>query len=140
MLFAVFGRYFKDERFTEIQQFFTHLEEKKLNYIVYEKYYADCIKNGVKIAVKPTVFDSYEDFSRHPVDVVVSIGGDGTLLNTLQFIRSSGIPVVGINTGRLGFLAGIPASESGKMLDDVVKGPKTGEQSRPVRGSELCVE
>lgn len=48
------------------------------------------------------IFDSYEQLSG--VDMVISLGGDGTLLGSATFIRDSGIPVAGINFGRLGFL------------------------------------
>jgi NAD+ kinase len=44
-------------------------------------------------------------------DVLISLGGDGTLLDTLSLIRDSGIPVIGINFGRLGFLASINKDE-----------------------------
>lgn len=40
------------------------------------------------------------------------MGGDGTLLETIAFVRNSGIPILGINTGRLGFLAGVTVAEA----------------------------
>lgn len=81
----------------------------------------------VKAGVKVTVYRPLYDFlvsQREPVDLIagtfrehdelhpatgflMSIGGDGTFLNSINIIRNSGIPVVGINTGRLGFLATI---------------------------------
>ena len=45
------------------------------------------------------------------VDFFMSIGGDGTFLEAITFVRDSGIPMVGINSGRLGFLADIAQSE-----------------------------
>jgi NAD+ kinase len=53
---------------------------------------------------------------------VVSIGGDGTILMCLEFVRENETPIVGINTGRLGFLAGVAANESTAMIDDLQKG------------------
>lgn len=52
------------------------------------------------------VFSSHEDFHQG-IDLAFSIGGDGTFLRTVAFIRDSGVPILGINTGRLGFLANI---------------------------------
>ncbi len=43
----------------------------------------------------------------HPIDFLISLGGDGTLLDTIAFVRDKEIPVIGINFGRLGFLASI---------------------------------
>lgn len=60
-----------------------------------------------------TQINSYSSFNTLPknTDVVLSIGGDGTLLSTVQLVRNSGIPVLGINTGRMGFLSAIPPEE-----------------------------
>ncbi len=52
------------------------------------------------------VFTKHEDFHQG-VDLAFSIGGDGTFLRTVAYIRDSGVPILGINTGRLGFLANI---------------------------------
>jgi NAD+ kinase len=54
------------------------------------------------------------------VDFMLSIGGDGTFLATLDFIRDSGIPVLGINTGHLGFLANIAQTEINNTIDAIL--------------------
>ncbi|NLY23522.1 MAG: NAD kinase [Bacteroidales bacterium] len=56
------------------------------------------------------------------VDMVVSVGGDGTFLRTSATVGDSGIPVLGINTGRLGFLAAINYSDVDETLQEVMKG------------------
>lgn len=56
------------------------------------------------------------------VDMVVSVGGDGTFLRTSAIVSDSGIPVLGINTGRLGFLAAINYSDVDETMQEVVKG------------------
>jgi NAD+ kinase len=55
-------------------------------------------------------------------DLFCSIGGDGTMLNTVTFVGDSGIPVVGINTGRLGFLSGINIEEIEHSIEDILNG------------------
>jgi len=50
-------------------------------------------------------------------DMVLSVGGDGTFLETVMKVRETGIPVAGVNTGRMGFLANIPADDIGKSID-----------------------
>lgn len=50
-------------------------------------------------------------------DLVLSVGGDGTYLETVMKIKDLGLPVAGVNTGRLGFLANIPAEEIGKSIE-----------------------
>lgn len=53
------------------------------------------------------IIDHFEDLKRNPVDMVVTLGGDGTILEATTLIRDLGIPILGINLGRLGFLASI---------------------------------
>ena len=55
-------------------------------------------------------------------DMLLSVGGDGTFLEAVTFIRDKGIPVAGINAGRLGFLADIAQEEISKALDSILYG------------------
>jgi NAD+ kinase len=55
-------------------------------------------------------------------DLVLSVGGDGTFLETILKVKEMGIPVAGVNTGRMGFLANISADEIGKSVDMLCKG------------------
>lgn len=63
-------------------------------------------------------FSSKEDF-KSGIDLAISLGGDGTFLKTVSYIRSSGVPVMGINTGRLGFLANTNFSDFESTLEKV---------------------
>ncbi len=55
-------------------------------------------------------------------DIVLSVGGDGTFLETVLKVKDLGIPVAGVNTGRMGFLANIPAEEIGHSIDMLCNG------------------
>jgi NAD+ kinase len=61
-------------------------------------------------------FDSYESLSSSKADYLISIGGDGTFLNALSFIKDSGIPVLGVNAGRLGFLSNNPVDSFSEVI------------------------
>jgi NAD+ kinase len=56
-----------------------------------------------------------------PPDLVLSVGGDGTFLETVLKVKDLGIPVAGVNTGRMGFLANIPGEEIGSSVDQLCK-------------------
>lgn len=71
--------------------------------------------------VAPQVFDRFTSKYK-PVDVLCSVGGDGTILSTLPLINDSDIPVFPINTGRLGFLAGIPSDQLENAVSELEKG------------------
>ncbi|MFN8210351.1 MAG: NAD(+)/NADH kinase, partial [Bacteroidales bacterium] len=66
-------------------------------------------------------FSELSELSGLP-DIVLSVGGDGTFLETMIKVKDLGIPVAGINTGRLGFLANISEDEISNSLDHIFSG------------------
>jgi NAD+ kinase len=66
-------------------------------------------------------FSDMTDISGLP-DLVLSVGGDGTFLETVLKVKDLGIPIAGVNTGRMGFLANIPAEEIGRSIDMLCQG------------------
>jgi NAD+ kinase len=83
-----------------------------------------------KVGITET-FDTFN--SRHDlktgIDLALSIGGDGTFIKTVSYIRDSGVPILGINTGRLGFLANISTDQLQETMD-LVKEKKYEYQKR----------
>ncbi len=67
-----------------------------------------------------TEFTSHEDF-KSGIDLSFSLGGDGTFIQNVKYVRDSGVPVMGINTGRLGFLANISKDHIQEAMDLVRK-------------------
>lgn len=67
-------------------------------------------------------FDYLRLGAQNQPDLIICVGGDGTLLDTLPLVRDSGIPVLGLNTGRLGFLAGMNVDGLKKAIEDIEKG------------------
>ena len=73
----------------------------------------------------PEMHHNFEFFSSHDelnktVDFLISLGGDGTILDTVTLIKDKNIPILGINYGRLGFLAGISKTELKTVVDALV--------------------
>lgn len=66
-------------------------------------------------------FSDLSSLSAMP-EMVLSVGGDGTFLETVLKVKDTGIPVAGVNTGRMGFLANIPAEEIGRSIDMLCNG------------------
>lgn len=115
MKIAIYGRPTKDNLSEHIQVLFNKLNESKVEVLIYEPFYR-FISQGL------TLTDSYKTFQSHTalkkgVNFVLSIGGDGTFLETLMYVRDSGIPILGINTGRLGFLANVAKTEINSAID-----------------------
>jgi NAD+ kinase len=72
------------------------------------------------LSEKTDEFNSTSDF-KHGIDLVLSIGGDGTFIQTVGYVRNSGVPILGINTGRLGFLANISKDQIQNTIDQLKK-------------------
>ena len=75
--------------------------------------------SAIKIKGKYSTFSSGDDLDAS-IDCMISLGGDGTLLDTVTFVKDSGIPVLGINYGRLGFLANMGKEEIHSAMDAII--------------------
>jgi NAD+ kinase len=122
MNLGIFGKNLKEEGIQEIENFFKYIEQAGHTCIVFKKFLDECLRMGLVMPSKTFQFSNYESFSAYDVDVMISIGGDGTILETLEYIREKGTPVIGINRGRLGFLAGVQAEDAVAMLKEIEKG------------------
>ena len=71
--------------------------------------------------VEYQTFNSYDQL-KDKADMLFSFGGDGTMLDSLEYVRDTAIPVFGINTGRLGFLSSVAPKETLEAVKRIVKG------------------
>ena len=120
MKIAIYGRDFNDSVLPFVQEVFNALAENNITILIYQKFNT-FIKNKITLPDQVSEFVNHQDLADH-ADVLLSLGGDGTLLDTLSLIRNSQIPVIGINFGRLGFLASINKNEIKKAIEALVKG------------------
>lgn len=118
MKVAIFGRSTIDNTSEHIQLLFHKLNEYKTEILIYEPFY-NFIKQKMQINGSIKTFKTHDELVGN-VDYMFSIGGDGTFLETLTYVRDSGIPIIGINTGRLGFLANIAKTEINKAIDSLL--------------------
>lgn len=109
MRIAVYGREFNNTVLPFVQETFRILDEYGIEIIIYDKFY-DFISDKIKLPSNYTIFTKSDQLSPSN-DILISLGGDGTLLDTLSLVRNSGTPVIGINFGRMGFLASINKTE-----------------------------
>ena len=120
MTAAIYGRPLLTNASAEaFQTLFKKLGKNGVEVLVYEPF-AKAMGKKIKLSAKNT-FSNSKDI-KSSAKFLFSIGGDGTLLETLTLVRESEIPVMGINTGRLGFLSSISADEIETAVDAVLKG------------------
>jgi len=116
MKIAVHGKKFSAESKSAIQEVFEQLKNRKTEILVSD-FFEKILKNA-KIGIgKYAVYNQNQGLSK--VDFIISLGGDGTLLETVCHVGRKGIPIVGINTGRLGFLATTPQDMVKKAIDSI---------------------
>ena len=109
MRIAIYGREFNDTVLPYVQEVFDALAFYQIKTTVHHKYY-EFIRDKVKLFPDMGVYKDCRDLLEQ-ADVLITLGGDGTLLDTQSLVRDSGIPIIGINFGRLGFLASINKNE-----------------------------
>lgn len=123
MKIALFGKSFDEVAMPYIQQLITKLEDVGSVIFIYEPFFK-IIESVVSFNKDYNLFNTHEELKQN-VDYLFSVGGDGTFLDTLTLVRDSGIPVLGINLGRLGFLSSVSKDEISSAINGLIKGEYT---------------
>jgi NAD+ kinase len=121
MKVAVFGRNFPPYARENIATMFSKFNSLNVEIWVYKSLFEFLQQ---KAGLRPEVaglFTSHDDLP-DGIDFLFSLGGDGTFLDTVKLVRDSGIPVLGVNTGRLGFLSYISQENMTESLESVFSG------------------
>ena len=116
---AIYGELIKDEHKPFVKIFFDALEKVGLEFIIHENY-LKLISSFHQFDKKPTTFKRSKDLTKYKVECMISIGGDGSMLNSFQFLFKTNIKVFGINTGRLGFLSNVSTEQVEWALKELV--------------------
>lgn len=120
MQIAVYGRKLKPSSTKDVNQFFKLLKAKGISYTVYSSFHRHLIKDH-QLTIDDNTFTKKKEITKS-IDFVFSLGGDGTILDAVSWIGRKEIPVVGINFGRLGFLASISIADIEKSLNAIING------------------
>ena len=119
MKVAIYSRVLEDSQQKDLHLFFDELEKLWIEPMIFIDYYEE-IKDQVKLPENTSTFFLSEDLT-DAIDFIISLGGDGTLLDTVTLVRNKNIPVMGINFGRLGFLASIGRDEMEIAVNALMK-------------------
>lgn len=118
MKIGVFGSAYQDDKQSLLRRLFDKLSLLEAEVYVDEKFYKFLTESlnyypEIKGVLSTNQFE---------LDLALSVGGDGTFLHTAARVNGQGIPILGINTGRLGFLADVSVHEIEETLDDLYQG------------------
>ncbi|GEN75674.1 NAD kinase [Chryseobacterium hagamense] len=113
------------DTFLYLSKFISELENRGVKSVLYDE-----MAEALQFSKIFETFNCKQDLLDKEVDLFFTFGGDGTIVNSLTFIEDLEIPIVGVNTGRLGFLASFTKEEAFNALDSILKGDvKTSRRS-----------
>lgn len=126
MLIAVYNRNFEEKNIELFKEAFRLFEKYQLQVAVFKEFYLK-ISEFIPFRQSPLLFESQEDL---PINTsfFLTFGGDGTMLDAVCFVGKTGIPIIGINLGRLGFLAAIPEDTVESAIQSLINGSYHIEQ------------
>ena len=118
MKVAIYGQYYQNSTEPIIRDIFVFFNENNVEMII-EAEFLNMLYEKKLIKKVYKTFDSYSELNS-TFDMMISIGGDGTILRAATLVRDSGIPILGINAGRLGFLAMVQKEDIALFLQFVL--------------------
>ena len=115
MKFAIFGNIYQAKKSTHVERLLSILDRHRAEVYICREFY-QFLTDDLKLQIRQAGVFEGNDFE---ADMVLSIGGDGTFLKAASRVGSRNIPILGINTGRLGFLADVSPEEMEDTFNDI---------------------
>ncbi len=106
---AIYSRVMEEEQQKDFQLFFDELAAQKIEPVIFQPFFQQ-VKDKINLPPGTQIFAESADLSDE-IEFIISLGGDGTLLDTVTLVRDKHVAIMGINFGRLGFLASIGREE-----------------------------
>ena len=116
--FALFGNTYQAKKSAHVLRLLSILEKHQAEIYIHKEFYQFLTKEQKMDIHAAGVFEGNE----FDVDMVLSMGGDGTFLKAASYVGNKNTPILGINTGRLGFLADVSPEEMEETFKDIYKG------------------
>lgn len=121
MQVGIYSKLLKEQDIPHVQNLFDVLHDEGIHALVYAPY-LDTLKQSISFKREAGRLDGYAGLKENPCDFVITLGGDGTMLGATTLVRDSGVPILGINLGRLGFLASIEKSRIREAVRAIARG------------------
>jgi len=118
MKVAIYGQYYQNSTEPIINDIFVFFNKNKVEMII-ESHFLLMLNERKIVEKKYKTFSSHTEIDSS-FDMLISIGGDGTILRAATLVRDSGVPILGINAGRLGFLATVQKENIAEFMQFVI--------------------
>lgn len=133
--FALFGNEYQTKKSASAALLLGCLRQYEAEVFVERTFYDFLSKSATPPIPNKELWEGVRVFDKldFPVDYAISMGGDGTLLKTASHVGATGIPIIGVNTGRLGFLADFLPNEIEQALDELYAGKCRVEEHAAIK-------
>lgn len=118
MKIAIYGQYYQNSTEPIIKDIFAFLIKNNVEMVIETNFLKILFEKNLILKEYPT-FESHTELDSS-FDILISIGGDGTILRAATLVRDSGVPILGINAGRLGFLATVQKDNVAEFLQFII--------------------
>lgn len=129
MKFALFGNTYQEHKSAHVTHLLEILRRKEAHICIHREFYEFLRLHTNADLTNLEIFNGH-DFT---ADMALSVGGDGTFLKTASLVGNKEIPILGINTGRLGFLADISPDQMEETFDEIYQGMYLAEPRRVLK-------
>lgn len=120
MRVTIYGRKFNDDFIPFFELLIKELETNNIDFQINGNFHDFLLSKNIRCIKNSSVYRKREDIVR-PVDFLVCIGGDGTILDTVTSINDTGTPIIGVNSGRLGFLSNTAKDEIKQVIQLLIQ-------------------
>lgn len=121
MKVAIYGKEITQDSRNQLELLYNKLVNAGVSICVNNKF-NEFLTSHCDMNLGFNTYDSHIAFKECNPDILLTIGGDGTFLDSTTFVRDTGVPILGINTGRLGFLANVSKDEVEDAADAILNG------------------
>ena len=117
----LYGQTVKPEDTGIIKALLQKLEDSALDYYIFDEYKSSLGEASIDFKDRSSIKTKH-DLEANDIDLIITLGGDGTILKATNLVQDLDIPIMGINMGRLGFLANIEKSKTLSAVDSIIAG------------------
>ncbi len=119
MRFFIYSKLLKDGDKQYVRDLFDVMDKQNIQYAVYGTYADQLVSQGL-INKEIPIVNTNKELIDYNSDLVMTLGGDGTILSVIDIVRDSEVPIMGVNLGRLGFLSSIEKVKIKEVVEAVV--------------------
>lgn len=131
MKVAVYGKAFPIEARPYVERLYKRLTEENMELAIFTRL-SSFLKDNCQWNETYPTFSNHQELQDFAPNFLITIGGDGTILDAVTVVRNSGIPILGINTGRLGFLANVAKDEIDIAINSLLSGNFTLDERKTI--------